>query len=577
VTGERLAGVLLNAGLVRKQQLAEALRVQARTGSMLGEILVSLGYITEEELADTLAAELGFMRGLPEVPSAGADALAAVDADLARRQRVLPLARRGNEVIVGTPDPTDVAALDAARRALGASKLVVSVLTDTEFKAALATRTELPDALPERPEQPAADQVGESAASAFGDDRLGLKGPAVSLVDELLRRAVGLRASDVHIEPQDGQSLVRMRVDGVLQNVATLPKSAHPMIVSRVKVLSELDIANRHTPQDGHYHIEADHGKIDLRVSVLPVVGGEKVVIRLLNPEENVLGVDELGIAGRTLSGLRQLLDRPQGMLIVTGPTGSGKSTTLYAAMEYIKRRTLNITTIEDPVERNIDGLNQVQVHPKRGLVFASGLRAILRQDPDVIMIGETRDLETAETAFRAALTGHLVVTTLHTNDAAQAVTRLMEIGLAPYLVASCLIGVLGQRLVRVVCSQCGAWREIHGMERRRLGEMAPERPLPEREQVGEGCPACHDTGYHGRTAIVELLEVDGAISPLVTRGADAEEIRRVAVASGMETMQEAGLAKIAHGETCAAEVLRVVPPATSPGTGTHLRAASRV
>jgi len=563
VLGKRLGEALLNAGVVTKEQLAEAVRVQGRRRGMLGEILVSLGHIDEEQLADALAEQLGYERGLPELGVAKSDVAGMLGPDFPHRYRVIPLARRGDEIIVGTPDPTDVAALDAARRALRTSKLRVSVLTSREFEVALATQRGLQEAIAELPKYGSGDGPAELALADTEDALLALKRPAVRLVDELLRRAVSLRATDIHIEPQDDRSLVRMRVDGVLQNVATLPKQAHQMIISRIKVLSELDIAKRHIPQDGHHRIRAEHGKVDLRISVLPVVGGEKVVIRLLNPEESNPSLADLGLSDATLARFRQLLDRPQGMLIATGPTGSGKTTTLYAALAYVRRRIVNITTIEDPVERNIDGLNQVHVHPKQGLTFASGLRAILRQDPDVIMIGEMRDLETAETAFRAALTGHLAATTLHTNDAASAITRLEDMRLPPYLVASSLIGVLSQRLARVVCDHCGQWRNIPERERRRLMRLVPNGAIPERERWGRGCRKCGETGYHGRTAVAELLEVGDEISALITRPAGQHEIREAAVAAGMQTIQEAGLAQVAEGRTTAAEILRAVPPAS--------------
>jgi type IV pilus assembly protein PilB len=382
--------------------------------------------------------------------------------------------------------------------------------------------------------------------------------PIVRLTNWLLHRAIEERASDVHIEPQDKDLVVRLRVDGLLQEAQRLPKWTQSAIVSRIKVLSNLDIAEKRQPQDGRLMVEMRGRRVDMRVSTLPTTHGEKVVIRVIDQEQTLRVLDDLGLFPDDRARIENYLSRPQGILIVTGPTGSGKSTLLYAALRHIQSVTKNIVTVEDPVEYQIPGLNQVQVDEKGKKSFPTALRAILRQDPDVIMIGEIRDKETAQIAFRASITGHLVLSTVHTNDAAGAVTRLVDLGLEPFMVASSLIGVVSMRLVRTLCPRCRETYEVSAASLCRLG--APDVGDGSVQLTrGRGCPHCRKTGYHGRTGIYETLEVTDAMRGLISQNLSDAAIRAAAIEQGMRTLGEDGLKKVLEGRTTLDEVSRVI------------------
>ncbi|MEW5935209.1 MAG: GspE/PulE family protein, partial [Bacillota bacterium] len=380
--------------------------------------------------------------------------------------------------------------------------------------------------------------------------------PVVRLVDGLIAQAVSEGASDLHLEPERGRTVVRLRVDGVLRDVMEVPRRLHPAVVTRVKVMGGLDIAERRVPQDGRIRLR-DPRPVDLRVSVLPAVHGEAVVMRVLDTARVVPSLESLGYFPEDLAKLRKAVSAPYGMVLLTGPTGSGKTTTLYAALREVVSREKNVVTVEDPPEYEMAGVRQVAVNPKAGLTFASALRAILRQDPDVIMVGEIRDAETAKIAVQAAMTGHLVLSTLHTNDAASAPVRLADMGVEPYLVASCLLCVSAQRLVWAVCPSCG--------EEYELSPDAPERyalgldSQPAYLRRGRGCSVCGGSGYRGRTAVAEVMVVDRSVRELIRRGASADEIRDAALRAGMVGLREAAARKVLAGETTVVEVMRVV------------------
>ena len=401
--------------------------------------------------------------------------------------------------------------------------------------------------------------------------------PIVRLTNWILQRAVESHASDIHIEPMDRELCVRFRIDGLLHEEQRLPKWTQSALVSRFKVLSDLDIAEKRMPQDGRLRVEVGGRKIELRVSTLPISHGEKIVMRVVDHSRAIISLSDIGLYPDHLEQLKGYLDRPQGIILVTGPTGSGKSTILYSALRHVQHETKNIVTVEDPVELQIRGINQVQVDEKAKKTFPAALRAILRQDPDVIMVGEIRDMETAQIAFRASITGHLVLTTIHTNDAASAVTRLTDLGLEAFMVASALVGVVSIRLVRTICPKC---REPYEADASTLGRSAAANGLKSGAKItlfrGRGCTNCHNTGYRGRTGIYEILEIDERLRQLISQGASDSQIRQAAIENGMRSIGEDGLRKVLEGRTTMEEVTRVVylaehAPKVCPGCETVL------
>jgi general secretion pathway protein E len=408
------------------------------------------------------------------------------------------------------------------------------------------------------------DETAFTYKSEEGEDvghlkDLASEAPIIKLVNILIARALESRASDIHIEPFDDELIVRYRIDGVLHNVETAPKKLQAAIVSRIKIMAKLNIAERRLPQDGRIRIKVGNREVDLRVSTIPVIYGESIVMRILDKEDIVIDLDGLGFSRDTLFQFHKLIKKPNGIILVTGPTGSGKTTTLYGALDKINSPDRKIITVEDPVEYQLKGINQIQVKPAIGLNFADALRHIVRQDPDVIMIGEIRDLETAEIAVQSALTGHLVFSTLHTNDAPSAITRLMDIGMESFLLSSTIRGILAQRLVRVICPHCRE-KDSSAVSRE---EIAPFGIGPEVDLYrGKGCEKCAHTGYYGRTGVFELLVVDDDIRRLILRNADANELRQWAVKQGMKTLLQDGAAKIAMGSTTLSEVFRVTQEA---------------
>ncbi len=499
----------------------------------------------------------------PRIAAADVDGalLATVPMQFARRNLILPLHREGDAVLVALADPRTLGPLDDLRVLFGAPTRPVIVPADAlgdainrAYDLASGSAADLMGNLEEERLDLIATELEEPRDLLEASD----EAPIIRLVNSLLFQAVKDRASDIHIEPFERVLTVRFRIDGILYDVISPPKRFQPVIISRVKVMAGLDIAEKRLPQDGRIRTKVAGKDIDVRVSVIPTAYGERVVLRLLDRAATLLGLEELGLTGRSLTLVERLIRQSHGIVLVTGPTGSGKTTTLYAALSTINSTERNIITIEDPIEYQLQGVGQMQVNPKIDLTFASGLRSILRQDPDVIMVGEIRDGETAEIAIQAALTGHLVFSTLHTNDSASAVTRLVEMGTEPFLVSSSVLGVMAQRLLRRVCDHC---RRVM----RPTAEMLAEIGLTS-EQVagrtlyasGAGCDACKQTGYRGRTGIHELLVVDDEVRALIMKNADASAIRRAAADAGMVTLREDGAAKVLAGETTLEEVLRV-------------------
>jgi type IV pilus assembly protein PilB len=572
----RLGDLLVNSGLLSAAQLDLALAEQRRTGRLLGHVLVDQGLVTEEDIGRCIAAQ--FALEFVDLDPARVDptAGAAVPEALLRRHEALPVAWDDDgALLVALANPTDVFVLDDIRNAVNRpvravvvtpSALMAAVRRSRRFEVARADGAPTPGGHGTAPAATATRvRLDETGASGTDD------APTVRLVNRLVVQAVSERASDIHLEPTEHDLRVRFRIDGVLHDVMRQPKSAQPAILSRVKVMADIDIAERRLPQDGRASMEIEGRAVDLRVATLPTVHGEKIVIRILDTGRAVVGLTDLGFLPDTLARLRAVCASPWGAVLVTGPTGSGKSTTLYAALSEMNGDDRNIITVEDPVEYRLAGVNQVQVNEPAGLTFATALRSILRCDPDTVLIGEIRDRETAVIAVEAALTGHLVLSTLHTNDAPGTPSRLLEMGVEPFLVTSALSCVLAQRLARRLCDRCKQPYEPSLAELTRAGWPSDwsstglpvaeggDGDAPPTLHRAVGCTACGRTGYRGRFAVHELMPLTEDIAQLVLDRRPSDEIRRVAVAQGMRTMREDGLRKVAGGLTTVEELLRVV------------------
>ncbi|MDQ7842958.1 MAG: GspE/PulE family protein [Armatimonadota bacterium] len=558
-----LGEILLSDGLITPDQLARALEIHRASGQRLGRILLEMGLVDPEHIASGLSRQLGaeFLR-LTQIPLRE-EVLRLVPAAVAGRLQAIPVARDGASLTVAMVDPLDVVALDDIRRMTGLDvRVAVTTLADFQYALnqypPLDAESELLMDLPRR--ETAVEEVSPEALRRAAEEQ-----PIIRLVNRIIEEAVRRRASDIHIEPQEKGIRVRYRIDGVLKVQHTLPEHIHPQVVSRIKIMGTMDIAERRLPQDGSFQTRVDGRAIDVRVSTVPSFYGEKAVLRLLDKAAPIYDLDKLGLSTRNITRLRQIIRRPQGIFLLTGPTGSGKTTTLYAILRELNSEAVNILTIEDPVEYQIPGVTQVQVNVRAGVTFASALRHFLRQDPDIIMVGEIRDHETARIAVQAALTGHLVLSTLHTNDAPGAVTRLLDMGIEPYLVASALEGVAAQRLVRVLCPRCRVPDPYSGDDLRARFGLA----LPEGEYLlARGCEYCNYTGYRGRVAIFEIAQMDDDLRQLVINRAPHHAIKDTAVQAGMVTLLDDGLEKAARGITSLAEVLRVVQIERVEGNG---------
>jgi general secretion pathway protein E len=559
VAARSLEAFLIEQGTISAETLEKA-RERQRDGKGLGDILQEMGAIDSGTWAQTLASHfrLPFRDQLPE-DSEILELIKQLPINFAKRCSILPVGRDGETIIVAAADPSSLGPLDDVR-----------LLLRKPIRVFVAPAPIILDAINRVYDMAEASQVvddleGERLDLEQGgldepDDLLEAddEAPIIRLVNSLLFQAAKDRASDIHIEPFERALAVRFRIDGILYDIISPPKRFQPVITSRVKIMAGLNIAEKRLPQDGRIRIRLAGKDIDIRVSIVPTAFGERVVMRLLDKSTTVLHLEELGLLGIKHELVSKLIRQSHGILLVTGPTGSGKTTTLYAALSKINTTDKNIITIEDPIEYQLHGIGQIQVNPRIELTFASGLRSILRQDPDVIMVGEIRDLETAEIAIQAALTGHLVFSTLHTNDSFGAMTRLLDMGIEPFLVSSSVIAVMAQRLVRRVCSACRAPYEPTREELEELG-ITPQRLMGQViYKPGPGCNQCKRTGYRGRTGIHELLVVDDEIRGLVMKNADAASIRRAATARGMATLREDGADKVVAGMTTLEEVLRV-------------------
>ena len=555
-THRTLEQLLIEQGRITQDDLRKVRRLQQERGERLERLLLDLGFISEEDLLPLLSTYLGIetihRRDFPTAPLP----LGNLNLKFLKHAKVLPLAQTNGTLTVAMSDPADYYTIQGLELATGL-QIEPRLARERDVLEALETIYGGGDAA-----GGATAETADTELEIFSDDEedvnhlrdLASEAPVIRFVNLLISRAVEQRASDIHIEPFENELKVRYRIDGVLHDVEAPARRLQAAIVSRVKIMSKLNIAERRLPQDGRIKLRLMGREIDLRVSTLPTLYGESVVLRILDRSSIVVTLGSLGFPEDTLALFDRLITKPYGMILVTGPTGSGKTTTLYGALDKINSPDKKIITIEDPVEYQLFGVNQIHVKPQIGLTFANGLRSIVRQDPDVIMVGEIRDAETAEIAIQAALTGHLVFSTLHTNDAAGAVSRLLEMGVEDYLLASSLLGVLAQRLVRKVCEKCRRSAEITPTVQRELGGDGG----PVQVYEGTGCEDCAQTGYRGRSGIFELLLMNDVIRPLILKRSSADMLKDAAVQQGMRTLREDGWHKVRTGVTTVAEVVRV-------------------
>ncbi len=545
---KRLGDLLVESGLITEEQLQKALQEQKVSKQKLGDVLLQQGYISENQLIEVLEFQLG----IPHVSlfkyKFDQSLTSVITEAMAKRYQCIPLKKDGNKLMVAMVDPLDYFAIEDLRMSTG-FQIEPAIATKDEIQRSIIRYYSLQESVNELMEDLPTDQAAMETELVDEDS------PVVRLVNQLIQQAVQTRASDIHFDPQEDNLRVRFRIDGVLRTERTLPRHMSGIVSARLKIMANLNIAERRIPQDGRMKLDVNMKEIDIRVSTLPTVYGEKVVLRLLDLSQAINDIDRLGFNKRNHKLFKDMIERPSGLVLITGPTGSGKTSTLYAGLHHLNSEEVNIITVEDPVEYQLDGINQVQVNPAAGMTFAKGLRAILRQDPNIVMVGEIRDLETAEIAIRAALTGHLVLSTLHTNDAASTITRLVDMGIHPFLVASALTGVVSQRLVRRVCNECK--REVEPTEHERT--LLMRRGLkPQKLVKGEGCGSCNMTGYRGRLAIHEVLLVDDGLRRLILENRPAKEYRYHAVKNGMILLIDDGLLKVLQEQTTIDEVLRV-------------------
>jgi type IV pilus assembly protein PilB len=558
----KIGEMLLKGNIITQEQLRTALETQKKTRERIGSILVKTGSIKEPELLSFLGRQFNIPVVELSKYEINPEVVRLLPEDMVQKNLALPINRVGAKLIVAVADPSNMAILDAIGFKTGyavelvlASEKDITAAINKFFDQSLEFKdiiSELDDEL----EVVREEEVDVSELERGVDDA-----PVVKLVNFILTDAIKRRASDIHIEPYEKEFRVRYRVDGVLYEVMRPPLKMRNAICSRVKILASLDIAERRLPQDGRIKLKIGKGReMDFRVSVLPTIYGEKTVLRLLDKSSLQLDMTKLGFEQDQLKDFTEAIHRPHGMVLVTGPTGSGKTTTLYSALSDLNKTSDNISTCEDPVEFNFAGINQVQIKEEIGLTFAASLRSFLRQDPDIIMVGEIRDYETAEIGVKAALTGHLVLSTLHTNDAPSTVTRLLNMGIEPFLVSTSLHLVLAQRLARRVCAHCSEEMKIPPKALSDAG-MKPDRLKHARLLRGKGCDECNETGFRGRVALYEVMPVREEIKDLVLRGGSALDIKREAIRLGMKTLRQAGLTKVEEGVTTLEEILRVTAP----------------
>jgi type IV pilus assembly protein PilB len=544
---KRLGDLLVETNILTNEQLQQALSEKSNN-QKLGDVLLQKGYITEQQLIEVLEFQLGIPHvSLYRYPF-DESLFSVITKDFAKRHYVIPLKKAGSKLHVAMADPMDYFTINDLRLATG-----------FQIEPAIATKDDIIRCITKYYEVD--DYVSDWASSLPKSDveevsTLEEDSPIIKLVNQLLQQAVVQRASDIHIDSQETKILIRYRIDGTLRTERVLPKHMQGVLIARIKIMSNLNITEQRIPQDGRMKMNIDMYEIDLRISTLPTIYGEKIVIRILNLNTAINDLGQLGFESSNLEKMNQLIQKQHGIVLITGPTGSGKSSTLYAVLNQLNSEEVNIITVEDPVEYQLEGINQIQVNSNVGLTFASGLRSILRQDPNIIMVGEIRDSETADMAIRASITGHLVLSTLHTNDSIGTVTRLIDMGVEPFLIASSLNGVISQRLIRRVCRDCR--KEVEASEREK--EIFRSRGmLVKKVYVSKGCPTCNMTGYRGRLAIHEVLVVDDELRHMMMNNQEVTNMKELVIKRGMTFLLDDGLRKVQQGITTTEEILRVV------------------
>ena len=549
---------LIERNLIAKDDIKKALEESKKSGEPIRKSLAKLGLVKEEDLIAIYETELNIPKANLANLTLDPKLLSLIPEHFARRNHILPIFKSGKNISVAMSDPLNIIILDELRLKTGCN-IEPAVATQQEINQAInsyygtglgSIEEVINDINTEAVKFEETEEIDPSKLQDMAEEA-----PIIKLVNVMLLNAIRDRASDVHVEPEENVLKIRTRIDGILHDAATVPKHLQAAVLSRIKIMSDMNIALKRTPQDGRFQLKTENGSIDFRVSSFPTIYGENIVMRILDTSSVLLGLEQIGFDKQNLKTFQRLIDAPHGIILVTGPTGSGKTTTLYSALNTINSPDKNIITVEDPVEYRLRGIRQSQINPQAGMTFASGLRSILRQDPDIIMVGEIRDLETSEIAIQAALTGHLVFSTLHTNDAPGALTRLTDMGVEPFLIASSIIGVLAQRLVRKICTKCKTEYKDSGKALENLGATNVKN---EKTFIGKGCKACKNTGYKGRYGLFELMTLSDKIKELIISKASTNVITKVARDEGMLTLREDGIKKVLDGITSIEEVVRV-------------------
>ena len=560
----RLGDLLIAAGTITQEELEKGLALQKEQKGRLGEVLISNGIITEQQLIEALQMQLGIeFVDLTKI-NIPTELAQVVPKNIAKQYTVVPIRAVKDELYLAMSDPLNFYAIEEVRKAVRRKVVPVLATKDAiEHSIQILYGNEgAARAIEEMRREAGAAETAPEADTAFTSNQLGddsvSSAPTIRLVNSIIERAVLERASDIHLEPHETELLVRMRIDGIMQDILTVPRDLQNSVLSRIKIMAGLNIAERRVPQDGRFNVRVKDKNIDLRISTLPTVYGEKIVARLLDKSGGRIALEAIGLTEEGLAAIKNLLKYRNGVILVVGPTGSGKTTTMYSMIHEINTRDVNLVTLEDPVEYNIEGVNQVQINEKVGLTFASGLRSILRQDPDIIAVGEIRDGETADIAMRAAITGHVVLSTIHTNDAVGTIERLEDIGVEPYLVASAMRGMVSQRLLRKICPNC---KQAYTATEEELRDLDIPDEVGLTLYRGKGCPNCFNTGFRGRTAVVEVMTLNSKLRRLIADGAPraAIEDELHKPGSGVVSLRESAINLARQGVTTAGEILRVV------------------
>ncbi|MFS1512759.1 GspE/PulE family protein [Chengkuizengella sp. SCS-71B] len=550
LTKKRLGDLLVDSGLITDEQLKQSLTEQKDSNLKLGDLLIHKGIITELQLIQALEFQLGIPHITLATYEIDMNLINLISEQIAKKYQVIPIRKNGNKLLLAMVDPLDFFAIEDLRLLTG-FMIEPALITKDELQSAIASLYGLHESM---------NQVIKDVKNDFEEinesEITDKDSPVVRLVNEMIEQAVQLRVSDIHVDSMENRILIRYRIDGVLRTERVLPKNVQAIMIARLKIMANLNIAERRHPQDGRIMVNIAFKKVDIRVATLPTIHGEKIVLRILNFSHSVKEINNLYLNESNLQIFREMLDRPHGMILVTGPTGSGKTTTLYSALQHLNHEESNIITIEDPVEYQLEGINQVQVNSQTGLSFSKGLRSILRQDPNIVMVGEIRDIETIDIAIRASLTGHLVFSTIHTNSAISTIARLREMGVEPYLISSSLIGIVSQRLVRQICQQCKVSYVPSEQENIFLSEHGVFVKVLYK---GKGCGVCNRTGYRGRIGIHEILWIDHQMRTLILENANSEEFRQCATKNGFISIFEDGLQKVNQGLTTLQEVIKEI------------------